>query len=162
MSNGYNTKQKIHCYLFHIFLDLMHISCHVPHTLWIFHCHTAWRLDGLAWPCLCWQWREDQTPTDIQGELVVHRETQRRKQEVQFKPWHFADLTNEEFAASHTGFLYKPPTQSVLSKINQNLGHHNKSVNGIVPKSLDWEREELLTILRTKARVVCCCVKLII
>ncbi|KAH1060260.1 hypothetical protein GLYMA_02G140000v4 [Glycine max] len=42
----------------------------------------------------------------------------------------FADLTNEEFAASHTGFLYKPPTQSVLSKINQNLGHHNKSVNG--------------------------------
>ncbi|TKY59169.1 Senescence-specific cysteine protease SAG12 [Spatholobus suberectus] len=52
----------------------------------------------------------------------------------------FADLTNEEFLASHTGALYnKPPTQQGSSKINHNLGYQNMSVSDIEP-SLDWRK----------------------
>ena len=50
----------------------------------------------------------------------------------------FADLTNEEFVASHTGALYNPQTQQ---KINNGLGYQNVSVADYIEPSLDWREK---------------------
>ncbi|KAK7362728.1 hypothetical protein VNO77_04852 [Canavalia gladiata] len=47
----------------------------------------------------------------------------------------FADLTNQEFLASHTGTIFNPSTEP--SNINNNLGYQNVSLSHIEP-SLDW------------------------
>ncbi|XP_020239699.1 macrodontain-1 [Cajanus cajan] len=64
----------------------------------------------------------------------------------------FADLTNEEFVASHTGALFKPPGSS---KINHNLGYHNISVSDIEP-SLDWRTKGAVNKIKNQGKCGSC------
>jgi len=67
----------------------------------------------------------------------------------------FADLTNEEFVASHTGALYKPPTQLGSFKINHSLGFHKMSV-GDIEASLDWRKRGAVNDIKNQGRCGSC------
>ena len=60
----------------------------------------------------------------------------------------FADLTNEEFVASHTGAIYNPQTQQ---SVNHGFGYQNVNVADI-ESSLDWRKKGAVNKIKNQHR----------
>ncbi|XP_061363454.1 zingipain-2-like [Gastrolobium bilobum] len=65
----------------------------------------------------------------------------------------YADLTDEEFLASHTGNLVMPPAGS--SKINNNFRYKNVNVSDIEP-SLDWREKGAVNKIKNQGQCGSC------